>query len=292
MASRRLARSAHLSARFSRGSSYTALPAAGAVDRLNKTLEKYPLSSFSAHLATSFGTFGIACAALQVVGFDAPALAVAGVVSRCTKRFRMPVDISLAAALANAAPWANALKLAPLLTAPMAALDQQKDQLPKPTKLEQSMIDFTNWAQGPVDKYGGSYMLVHWCTGLTTVSLTYACVNAGLDVMQVLSSLPFVPSGDSSAEALQYASSKASCVAGGMLINTLTLPFRLYLLSLFGIPGFEALERQRGAYTKRAVQIYKPWLRQYLRDNPSAGAPFRRLEMRAAQRSGEGAGGE
>ena len=246
------------------------------MERLNKTLEHYPLSSFSAHLATSFGTFGIACTALQIVSFDAPSLAVAGIVSRCTKRFRMPVDISLAAALANAAPWANALKLGPLLTAPVAALEQQKDQLPRTTKLEQVMIRFTNWAQGPVDKFGGSYMLVHWCTGLTTVSLTYMLVKNGFDVMQVLSSLPFLPSNDTSAEALQYASSKASCVAGGMLINTLTLPARLYLLALFGIPGFEALARQRSAYVKRAVQIYRPLLRQYLRENPS----FRRLETR------------
>ena len=36
----------------------------------------------------------------------------------------------------------------------------------------------------------------------------------------------------------------ASCLAGSMCMNTLSLPLRLYLLSLVARPSFEAVERR------------------------------------------------
>ena len=77
--------------------------------RLNRTLEEYPFPSFVLYLGSSFGTFGMACLALQVLHFDAPALAVAGIVSKLTKKLRTPVDFSLAAMLSHAVPVSKPL---------------------------------------------------------------------------------------------------------------------------------------------------------------------------------------
>ena len=279
-----------------------------AVARLNDTLEQYPATSFAVHIGSSLGTFSLACAILQGVGFDAPALAVAGIVSRLTKRLRTPVDFSIAAALANAMPAANQLKLGPLLAAPLQVAQppppppppqqqaqegqnaqQQQGQHKRGQaqsdapadgpilRLERGLISFTQWAQGPVNAYGGPYMLVHWSTGLLTVSLTTAAVHNGLDVVALLSSVPFLPVDQSS---VQYATGKASCVAGAMTINTLSLPIRLYLLSLYGKPVFAVMHHH-------GLRSLRSWHRANLRIDRSLA----RLETRdAGAGAGDGAG--
>ena len=247
------------------------------VERLNSTLEQYPAYSFAAHIGSSLGTFGIACACLQGAGFEAPSLAVAGIVSRLTKRFRTPLDMSIAATLAHSMPWSNQLKLGPLLAAPMQAAAQQQSQQTGdglPARLERGMLSFTAWAQGPVNSYGGPYMFVHWCTGLLTVSMTTAAVHHGLDITAVLSSVPYLAFDESS---VQFVSGQASCVAGAMLFNTLSLPVRLYLLSLYGKPAFAALERQHAALAL-AIRSHH---RKQLRGDPS----LRRLEPRESRGS-------
>lgn len=242
------------------------------VTRLNATIRRYPVHSFATHLGSSLATFGAAFAALSAIGFDAPSLAVAGVVSRLTKKFRTPVDMSLAAALAHAVPATNALKLGPLLspmhTRPAAPVPARpEDRLAD--ELEGRVVAFTKWVEGPVNQYGAPYMFVHWCTGLATVSATTAAVHHGVDVVALVSSLPFV-GGD---EAAQLVSSKASCVAGAMVLNTLSLPARLALLSRFGDSAFAAVDGWRAAQLRQ----YRAWLRRRLREDRSA---VRRLELR------------
>ena len=244
------------------------------VCKLNGTLEDYPLPSFATHLSSSFATFGASYVLLSAIGFDAPALACAGVVSRLTKRFRMPLDLSLAAALANAVPWANALKLGPLLVAPL-----QQASKPASTsgsaaddavgRVEKGALALATWAQGPVNRYGGPYVFVHWCTGLATVSVTTACVHHGVDVMQLLASVPYLSTSASTAQTL---STTASCVAGAMVINTVALPGRLYLLAIYGRPAFELLERKHAGFAR----AYRAWYRAQLREDPS----MRSLERR------------
>lgn len=250
------------------------------------------------HIGSSLSTFGLAFNFLQMVGFEAPALAVAGIVSRLTKRLRTPVDLSIAAALANAVPAANQLKLGPLLAAPMKIaqppplppqLPQEKEEEAQPQKqgqrkvkaetidgpilrLERALISFTQWAQGPVNAYGGPYMLVHWCTGLLTVSATTAAVHHGLDVIALLSSIPFLPVDESS---VAYVSGKASCVAGAMAINTLSLPIRLYLLSLYGRPVFSCMHYH-------GIRSLRSWHRANLRVDRSVA----RLETRGSSGGG------
>lgn len=103
------------------------------------------MAAFAFHFGSSLATFSLSFLVLEAASFDYPALAVAGVVSRLTKRFRMPLDMSLAAALAHVFPWTNQLKLGPMLALPM----QQRDiaAMPRVSSLLESM-------QGPVNKYG------------------------------------------------------------------------------------------------------------------------------------------
>lgn len=231
-----------------------------AVNRLNRVLEEYPGYSFATYLTSSVGTFGIAYVALSAIGFDAPALAVAGVVSRFTKRLRTPVDLSIAAAVAHAAPWTNTLKLGPLLTAPLAAVPATQAASP----LEARIYGLVRSVEGPVNKYGAPYMLVHWASGLATVSLTTACVHHGVDVGAVLGALPFLSSAtDGLAQAV---SGKASCVAGAMVLNTLSLPLRLYAMSVYARPAFVSLS----SWYDAELRAYRSDLRAKLRSTPDA----------------------
>ena len=194
------------------------------IERLNRTLEEYPLSASALHLTTSMGTFGLAYMALASIHFDAPALAVAGIVSRLTKKFRTPVDLSLAAVLAHAVPWTNTLKLGPLLgvmkgtpdaSSELALGARSKAEVNHVDRLEARVARLASWAEGPINQYGGPYMMVHWASGLTLVGATTYCVDHGLDVMSVLSQLPFVSTAADGTAA--FLSEKASCVAGGMV---------------------------------------------------------------------------
>ena len=105
-------------------------------------------------------------------------------------------------------------------------------------------------------------MLVHWLSGLTTVGLATACVHHGMDVVAVLSRLPFM----SDASSVELVSGSASCLAGAACLNSLSLPFRLYLFSRHGRQGCDAVDRWRVAYIRGLRSAYK----QHLRENPTA----------------------
>jgi len=253
------------------------------VVRLNSTLEDYPWPSFATYLGTGLGTFGVANLVLNAVQFDFPALAVAGIVGKLTKKFRTPLDLSLAAALSHAVPATNALKLGPLVAAPIPPLEPAAgaaDGARAPTKMEaladnldRRIVGFARWAEGPVNQYGGPYVLVHWASGLCVCLGTTAAVNYGVDVVSMLRHLPLLSSiSDSSAELV---SSKASCLAGAMLINTLSLPLRIYLMSVLARPLFVTLSAWRDA----SALVYRSHLRQQMREFPETFP--RRLELRS-----------
>ena len=237
------------------------------VDRLNSTVVDYPMTSFTIYTASSLGTFGVGFALLSAAGFDVPALAVGGLVGRLSKRPRAPLDLVLAATLSHAVPATNALKLGPLL-APVQAAPKPDAEI---TPLERRIYAAIQWAEGPINQYGAPYMLVHWASGLATVSIATACVHAGVDVVALLGRLPFM--GD--AASLQLVTGSASCLAGAACLNSLSLPARLYLMSWYGRVGCVELERWRATYIRRLRAEY----RQFLRRNPDT--PRRLQEPRS-----------
>jgi len=128
--------------------------------------------------------------------------------------------------------------------------------------IERRIAAAVQWAEGPINQYGAPYMLVHWFNGLATMGTATLCVHHGLDVVSVLDLLPFVSSGGNA----HLISESASCVAGAACINSLTLPARLYLMSLYAMPLFDALHSLHCQQFRR----FRSWLRVHLRENPGA----------------------
>ena len=192
------------------------------------------------------------------------------------KKPRIPLDLSLAAAVSHAVPMTNALKLGPLLSAPPVPVEATKASPAGATTLaesaEQRMLGFARWVEGPINQYGAPYMLVHWASGLATFVGTAALVHHGVDIVAVLRQLPFVPSvSDSTTEVL---SGRASCLAGAMLINSLSLPVRIYLMSVLARPAFVSVS----AWHDASARLYRSHLRQQMRSSPDFP---RRLEVRS-----------
>jgi hypothetical protein len=239
------------------------------VDRLNSTLATYPMTSFTVYTATSLGTFGVAFGLLRAVDFDVPALALGGLVARLSKKPRAPLDLALAATVAHAVPATNALKLGPLL-APMQA---QKQPDADSTPLERKVHSAIAWAEGPVNRYGAPYMLVHWASGLLTVGVATTCVNGGVDVVALISHLPLM----SDAANVQLVTGSASCMAGAACINSLTLPARLLIFASYGGWFCAEVDRRRTRWSS----AFLGWYRRYLRDNPDAKRNFRLYPRRS-----------
>jgi len=252
--------------------------------RLNRCLADYPTASFSAYTATSLGTFGAAYLVLDGLQFVAPSLAVAAVVGKLTKKFRAPVDLSLAAALSHAVPATNGLKLGPLLAAPLTGATTTPDRTTLTGQLEAGAIGLVQWAEGPVNKYGAPYMLVHWASGLTLVGSTTWLVHQGFDVMTAAAHLPLIgPFLAVDPAAAAYVSGQASCLAGAMLINTLSMPLRLYFMSLYARDAFVWWEGHAQPTLRRLnesrTRHVRSLMRSYLRDHPDK----RRLVMRSGR---------
>ncbi|KAL3893004.1 MAG: hypothetical protein SGPRY_014569, partial [Prymnesium sp.] len=193
-----------------------------------------------------------------------------------TKKLRTPLDLSLAASLSHTVPATNQLKLGPLLgvikpddkvskdgsAGDTAAKDGSSGKREDAT-VEDRIMKIARWAEGPINKYGGPYMMVHWASGLTVIGGTTYAVHHGLDIMALLNYLPFVtPESD----AASFVSHQASCIAGATVLNTLSLPVRLYLMSMYARGGFVEGRRRYDS----SLRIYRSWLRAHLRSKPDA----------------------
>jgi len=248
------------------------------ITRLNGVIAEYPGPSFALYLGSGIVTFGVANLALTAMQFDLPALAVAGIFGKLTKKFRTPVDFSLAAALAHAVPATNVLKLGPLLSAPLpppeppTPADQHAGATTTLTdRFEERMFGIIRWVEGPVNKFGAPFMLVHWASGLATVLGTTLAVHKGVDVVALLRHVPFLSVSDATAG---FVSGKASCLAGAMVANSLSLPLRIYLMSVLARPSFVAVFAWRDA----SAIVYRAHLRQQMRMFPRTFP--RRLKLR------------
>jgi hypothetical protein len=78
-------------------------------------------------------------------------------------------------------------------------------------------------------------MLARWITGLTLVSTTTWVVHSGVDITALLG-MVFSDPGN-----VMVVSTKASAVAGAMVVNTAVLPLRVLFFAQFGRPLFVAL---------------------------------------------------
>eukprot|EP00300_Choanocystis_sp_HF-7_P011226 c17364_g1_i4.p1 GENE.c17364_g1_i4~~c17364_g1_i4.p1 ORF type:complete len:241 (+),score=31.35 c17364_g1_i4:22-723(+) len=180
-------------------------------DRLNETMDKYPLASFASWIGINYSVFGFWFGTLYISNFSFGPLAVGFAIGGVIRRFRLPLDIFLASVVAKTFPVLGQIKIGNLMQIP-------SDQ-PKPL----AMIKL----EAVVNKYGAAYLVERAAAGLITCgSLTYA-IHSGVDLAAWLPS--FLQ------EALQSSAGKAlgttaSCVAGAGVVNTMCLPFRIAAL--------------------------------------------------------------
>ena len=113
-------------------------------------------------------------------------------------------------------------------------------------------------------------MFTHWLNGLLTVGTATVCTHLGVDVVGALSYIPFLDAGGGGATAL---TSSTSCVAAAACTNSLTMPLRLVLLSIYGRRVFAALYAWNAARASRLRSDFRGALR--------AGEPGR-LERRGS----------
>ena len=103
-------------------------------------------------------------------------------------------------------------------------------------------------------------MFIHWLNGILTVGTATACTYYGADVVGVLSQLPFFPSsGDDSST--QLLTSSTSCVAAAACTNSLTMPLRLLVLSLYGRRAFAAADAWNAARARQLRAEFRKSLR-------------------------------
>lgn len=236
-------------------------PPPSLVDELNPVLVDYPMPSFISFIGLSYTVFGVSFFALKALGFDFPALAVAGVVSRMTRWAKRPLDLGLAVALARAFPATTLIRLGPLIVPPTTVASDADPPAPAsasasggtprgkstPDASGPSRSDAdadivaqwarfaTRWLEGPVNTYGAPFLLARWVTGLSLVGTTTALVHSGVDVTSYLGAFFAAP------EDVATASTTASAVAGAMVFNTLTLPVRVLAFGVFARPAFAAI---------------------------------------------------
>jgi len=128
-----------------------------------------------------------------------PEIAAGWLVMRLTRRFRMPIDLAVAAALSQLFPKLALLKVSPLLKIFIVDEESKKEMAKTSEKLSPSTLSaiekfsrgfkrFAAWVEGPVDKYGLSYFLTAKVSNVSTLVLATIAVSHGIDLPGILSS--------------------------------------------------------------------------------------------------------
>lgn len=165
----------------------------------------------------------------------APEFAVGWLVMRATRKFRIPLNMALAAPISHLFPWFSQLRIAPLLTAFVAdaktresssvAVEHVQDalQLREATRAHLRVV----WGkvkatvrrlEGPVDTFGLSFFVATKATNVATLGLATWAAAHGLDVSGALTHWGF-------STELQGNAGLFACSAA---INTLCTPLHFY----------------------------------------------------------------
>jgi hypothetical protein len=152
------------------------------VTRLNTSLEAYPVETAIAYVALDAISVFSVYAVLTVAQVSVPGdFALAFAISRALRRFRLPVDIAVAAVLLRVYPPLSLVRPSRLI-----GLDTSTSQ----TK---SVSGFVQRASAAValaaDKFGLAFFVSQRLTGLASVSTIYFLIRNGINVEHVLSSI-------------------------------------------------------------------------------------------------------
>jgi len=145
-------------------------------DALNASLSAHPATTIgclvAAEIGSIYGTY-LGLSALHVhVG---SAFAMAFALNRALRRVKTPVDMVVAAGLAQAFPFLSRIRLAPVFVAARERFVPGREIGAR-----------TQRVLGVLDRYGAAYFLAARWTGVASTALIYAGLRAGVDVDALL----------------------------------------------------------------------------------------------------------
>jgi hypothetical protein len=183
------------------------------ISRFNHVTVQYPNISLYSFLCMRSGTWYLLMGMYSQFLSLGPELAIGYLAAKVSGKFRQPLNISLAAILANQFPVLGKVKASALLGVV---------QNPQPrTEAEKKLIAVMDWVRGPVDKYGFAMFLASKMNIALTILGTGVAIRYGIDIATVLSSWGV-------SDTLQNG---AGAMAMATLTNVVLLPGHLYALT-------------------------------------------------------------
>ncbi|RLN89431.1 hypothetical protein BBJ28_00001221 [Nothophytophthora sp. Chile5] len=155
------------------------------VGKLNDSIKKYPGETIAVLFASDIGSIGAMYGALSISGIEfSPEFALAFAASRPFRRFRLPLDLAVSAAVAKVFPVFSHVRLSDLAGAlpnrPGTSVPSTTSSLASKTMAK---------AKEVVDNYGAAYMMGSRLAGVSVVCGLYLLIKQGVDVMPLLASL-------------------------------------------------------------------------------------------------------
>lgn len=163
------------------------------VREFNLATRTKPAALLAAMVGSEFALLGTTYTLLSMAESAIPAdLAVAYMVNRVLKRFRMPVDLAVTATIARLLPNFTHAKLTRVLSKPFAQLAAARRAPADPTKPGPSFMGIdrdgnvtSKWLRpvtNVIDSYGVLYALGARLTGVASTLTIYALLRSGTDV--------------------------------------------------------------------------------------------------------------
>uniref|UniRef100_A0AAV1T362 Transmembrane protein n=1 Tax=Peronospora matthiolae TaxID=2874970 RepID=A0AAV1T362_9STRA len=156
------------------------------VAKLNDSIQKHPGETIAVLFASDIGSIGATYGVLSVAGIDvSPEFALAFAASRPFRRFRLPLDLAVAAGVAKIFPALSRVQLSNLTGAlPARASSSASSALSGSGIMAKAM----GTAKEVIDNYGAAYMMGSRLAGVGVVCAFYALIKQGVDLMPILAS--------------------------------------------------------------------------------------------------------
>ncbi|KAE9133802.1 hypothetical protein PF005_g3265 [Phytophthora fragariae] len=157
------------------------------VNQLNNSIKKHPGETLAVLFASDIGSIGAMYGVLSVTGVEfSPEFALAFAAGRPFRRFRLPLDLAVAAGVAKVFPVFSQVRLSDLT----GALPDRASASASSTIASSGIVAKTmNKAKEVIDNYGAAYMMGSRIAGVGVVCALYALIKQGVDVMPILATL-------------------------------------------------------------------------------------------------------
>ncbi|KAI9996079.1 hypothetical protein PInf_013257 [Phytophthora infestans] len=194
------------------------------VDKLNDSIKKHPAETIAVLFASDIGSIGAMYGIISLTGLEfSPEFALAFAASRPFRRFRLPLDLAVAAGAAKVFPALSKVRLSDLTGALPNYCSRANTSTVSTASSPGFMTKAMDTAKEVVDSYGAAYLMGSRLAGVGVVCSLYALIKQGVDVMPILASLGMGEVG----EAL---GGYAAAVVFGSAIYPMTLGISGYIV--------------------------------------------------------------